>query len=290
MNALGAMSSGTARNQRALRAPDAARPDRPQRTGLLRHEEGHPVTDVFMGAPRLPVRRHVPTDRAQRRTVEMACSLLLDYPADELAEQCTAVRAELATLPAPVAEHLEAFCARAEALGLRGLREHYVETFDQRRRCALYLSYYEQGDTRGRGQAIVAFREIMRAAGFEQAREELADYLPVVLEFAALDDEQGMGEELLETHREGLEVIRAALVDAGSPYAELVEALVATLPEPDERTIAAYQKLISQGPPTELVGLGAGRPSDPSAPLRNPFNGRPVPTGAATEPNSPKEG
>lgn len=253
MNALGAMSSGTARNQRALRAPDAARPDRPQRTGLLRHEEGHPVTDVFMGAPRLPVRRHVPTDRAQRRTVEMACSLLLDYPADELAEQCTAVRAELATLPAPVAEHLEAFCARAEALGLRGLREHYVETFDQRRRCALYLSYYEQGDTRGRGQAIVAFREIMRAAGFEQARE-------------------------------GLEVIRAALVDAGSPYAELVEALVATLPEPDERTIAAYQKLISQGPPTELVGLGAGRPGAPVGGRASAVDGPP------TEPNSPKEG
>ena len=284
MNALGAMFSGTARNQRALRAPDAARPDRPQRTGLLRHEEGHPVTDVFMGAPRLPVRRHVPTDRAQRRTVEMACSLLLDSPADELAEQCTAVRAELATLPAPVAEHLEAFCARAEALGLRGLREHYVETFDQRRRCALYLSYYEQGDTRGRGQAIVAFREIMRAAGFEQAREELADYLPVVLEFAALDDEQGMGEELLETHREGLEVIRAALVDAGSPYAELVEALVATLPEPDERTIAAYQKLISQGPPTELVGLGAGRPGAPVGGRASAVDGPP------TEPNSPKEG
>lgn len=247
------------------------------------------MTEVFMGVPRLPVRRHVPTDRAQRRTVEMACSLLLDYPADELAEQCAAVRAELAALPAQVAEHLAAFCDLAEALGLRPLREHYVATFDQRRRCALYLSYYEQGDTRGRGQAILAFREIMRAAGFEQAREELADYLPVVLEFAALD-EQGMGEELLQTHREGLEVIRAALVSAGSPYVELLEALVAILPEPDERTIAAYHRLISQGPPTELVGLGAGRPSDPSAPLRNPFNGRPVPTGAATEPNSPKEG
>ena len=129
------------------------------------------MTEVFMGVPRLPVRRHVPTDRAQRRTVEMACSLLLDYPADELAEQCTAVRAELATLPAPVAEHLEAFCARAEALGLRGLREHYVETFDQRRRCALYLSYYEQGDTRGRGQAIHAFPQIMRDIATASCRE-----------------------------------------------------------------------------------------------------------------------
>lgn len=247
------------------------------------------MADVFMGAPRMPVAERVPTVREQRRTVEMACSLLLDYPGDALAGQLEAVRAELASLPGPVAGHLEAFCARAEALGLRRLREHYVETFDQRRRCALYLSYYGKGDTRGRGQAIVAFRKIMRAAGFEQAREELADYLPVVLEFAALD-EQGMGEELLETHREGLEVIRAALVDAGSPYAELVEALVTTLPEPDERTIAAYQKLISQGPPTELVGLGAGRPGGPTVPGA-PVGGRASAVdGPPTEPNSPKEG
>ncbi|WP_399553285.1 nitrate reductase molybdenum cofactor assembly chaperone [uncultured Propionibacterium sp.] len=224
----------------------------------------------------------------------MACSLLLDYPADALAEQLGAVRAELASLPAPVAERLEAFCTRAGALGLRALREHYVGTFDQRRRCALYLSYYGQGDTRGRGRAILAFREIMRAAGFEQAREELADYLPVVLEFAALD-EQGMGEELLETHREGLEVIRAALVDSGSPYAELLEALVAILPEPDEATIAAYRRLVAQGPPTELVGLGTGRPGDPAAPhdpLPDPLDGRPMPgPGApANRPGSPKEG
>ncbi|SPF69005.1 Nitrate reductase delta subunit [Propionibacterium ruminifibrarum] len=253
------------------------------------------MSEVFVGAPRMPVRRQVPTGRAQRQTVEMACSLLLDYPSDELAVQIGAVRAELDGLPAPVAGHLEAFCARAEALGLRALREHYVETFDQRRRCALYLSYYAEGDTRGRGQAILAFREIMRAAGFEQQREELTDYLPVVLEFAALD-EQGMGEELLQTHREGLEVIRAALVDAGSPYAELLEALVATLPEPDAATTAAYHKLISQGPPTELVGLSAGPPGGiaaPPGPRPDPLAAPPA-TGAGGVPSEsatfPKEG
>ena len=34
------------------------------------------------------------------------------------------------------------------------------------------------------------------------------------------------------------------------------EALVATLPEPDEETIRGFRRLISQGPPTELVGVG----------------------------------
>ena len=32
--------------------------------------------------------------------------------------------------------------------------------------------------------------------------------------------------------------------------------MVATLPEPDEKTIEGFRKLISQGPPTELVGVG----------------------------------
>jgi len=41
-----------------------------------------------------------------------------------------------------------------------------------------------------------------------------------------------------------------------SPYAPLLDALVATLPEPDEKTIEGFRKLISQGPPTELVGVG----------------------------------
>lgn len=96
----------------------------------------------------------------------------------------------------------------------------------------------------------------MRRAGFEMAREELPDYLPVVLEFCALN-ETASGDELLRANREGLEVIRAALVSASSPYAHLLEALCTTLPPLDADTLARYQELINQGPPTELVGIAA---------------------------------
>ena len=51
-------------------------------------------------------------------------------------------------------------------------------------------------------------------------------------------------------------MIRTALRAADSPYAPLLDALVATLPEPDDKTIEGFRKLISQGPPTELVGVG----------------------------------
>ena len=173
----------------------------------------------------------------------MAVSLLLDYPGDDFETKLNAVEEALADLPEPASASLATFVSYARAAGLRAMQTTYVETFDQRRRCALGLTYYTHGDTRGRGQAILAFKEVLRRAGFEMEREELPDHLPVVLEFAAFDET-------------GTEVIRTALRAADSPYAPLLDALVATLPEPDEKTIEGFRKLISQGPPTELVGVG----------------------------------
>ncbi|MCI1749523.1 MAG: nitrate reductase molybdenum cofactor assembly chaperone [Acidipropionibacterium sp.] len=194
----------------------------------------------------------------------MAAGLLLDYPGDSLSQVIDAVDHDRELMPGPAVAEIMAFCEVARTWGVRRLQEHYVETFDQRRRCALYLSYYSAGDTRGRGAALLGFREIMRRAGFELAREELPDYLPVVLEFCARNEDSGHGQsgheqtggdDLLRANREGLEVIRAALVSASSPYAHLLEALCTTLPPLDAATLARYQALIDQGPPTEMVGL-----------------------------------
>ena len=200
---------------------------------------------TFVGIPRIPTAApETEMDPQDARGVRMAVSVLLDYPGDDFETKLDAVE-----------EALASFVSYARAAGLRTMQTTYVETFDQRRRCALGLTYYTHGDTRGRGQAILAFKEVLRRAGFEMDREELPDHLPVVLEFAAFD-ETGTAEGLLRSNREGIEVIRTALRAADSPYAPLLDALVATLPEPDEKTIEGFRKLISQGPPTELVGVG----------------------------------
>ena len=191
------------------------------------------------------------------RIVRMACSVLLEYPADDLLTAGGPVESVLAALtemPEAAAPEISAFCDAARDMGTRALQEHYVETFDQRRRCALSLTYYSHGDTRMRGQAILAVREVLRRAGFEVLRNELPDHLPVVLEFCARDTD-GTAEELLRANRQGLELIRTALHSAGSPYAHLLDALVLTLPEPDAKTLAAYERLVRQGPPSELVGI-----------------------------------
>lgn len=191
----------------------------------------------------------------QRRVVHMSCALLLDYPDDTYLATVQQVTEESQTLPESIGDALRAFCTQAHARGLRALQVHYVETFDQKRRCALGLSYYTHGDTRGRGQAIIGFREVLRRAGFEQCNDELPDHLPLVLEFSAHDD-SGAADQLLSANREGIEVIRSALHANQSPYAHLLDALILTLAEPTPEVIAAYHQLVSQGPPTELVGIG----------------------------------
>lgn len=128
----------------------------------------------------------------------------------------------------------------------------YVENFDLRRQCTLYLSYYRYGDTRKRGMAMLTYTAAYRAAGFTPADGELPDYLPMVLEFADLDPR---GEKLLRAHRADLELVLRALRDASSPYASVVEAVCACLPGLRRGDVAVVSRLREAGPPAEEVGL-----------------------------------
>lgn len=207
----------------------------------------------------------------QRAVVHMSASLLLDYPEeDRITERLDAVETALGSSAAPpprAAAAIRSFLEAARAMGPRALAEHYVETFDRRRRCCLYLTYYAVGDTRHRGAAILAFKEALAAAGWEMAREELPDYLPAVLELSARSGDE-VAEALLSSHREGIEVLRSALLDAGSPYAGLVEAVSMTLPAVDADTAERIRALVSAGPPTETVGVTDMLPF-PSTPVRH---------------------
>jgi nitrate reductase delta subunit len=202
----------------------------------------------------------------ERRTVHMAASILLDYPEPERRALFERVASAIETLPVEIRDAFEAFLAAASELGQGGLEAHFTAIFDQKRKCCPYLSYYSTGDTRKRGMALVSFIEAYRAAGWEVEDGELPDYLPMVLEFSARSDSP-IARELLAAHREGIEVLRAALESFGSPYAHVVAAVCRSLPEIDDETRARYLRLVNDGPPTELVGvsfLGALAPFTPS--------------------------
>lgn len=228
-----------------------------------------PITDLFKrpGAPKLK-RTHtgevpaqlvapVPVTQEQRRTVAMAVSVLLNYPDPDFMDRVDVVADSLASLPKAIADEINAFLAHAREIGARGLEQEYVETFDQRRRCCLFLSYYAVGDTRQRGMAILAFREQLEAIGFEVDDNELSDHLCVVTEAVGLSEgpahEQAV--ELLASHRDGIEVLRAALERLDSAYAHLVVALCMSLPAVAPEVAQKYVDLIRTGPPAELVGI-----------------------------------
>ena len=187
-------------------------------------------------------------------TTWQVVSLLLDYPTEELVSRRPLLESAVAQLPASVAEPLGRFLAGVGACPLGQLQRDYVETFDVTRRCSLYLTYFAHGDTRKRGLALVQFKQAYRRAGAELDTDELPDHLGVVLEFGATTD-LDVAWRLLLDHRAGIEVLRIALADKGSPWHDVVLALVATLPElqgDDEEQLAA---LVAAGPPSEDVGL-----------------------------------
>ncbi|GAB3595540.1 Nitrate reductase-like protein NarX [Corynebacterium faecale] len=212
--------------------------------------------------------RQIPMQDDQRRIVFMISSLMMDYPDEDFVDKLNVVEGQLDELPLPVAANIVEFLDAARVKGLRWLQEHYVETFDQRRRCSLFLTYYAVGDTRQRGTAILAFRDMLRSLGFESERDELPDHLCVVLEAAALSDPGRFTDatEVLAAHRDGIEVLRSALDNLDSPYRYLVVALCQALPAIDQETADSYMELIRSGPPAEMVGIGTPLPFPTSQP------------------------
>ena len=175
-------------------------------------------------------------------------SVLFQYPDAEL----LAAREEL-ELAATGSTPIGRFLGWQRRTPVGNLQEAYVRTFDFDRRASLYLTYHTHGDRRERGLRLVALKRRFSEAGFPLGGNELPDYLPVLLEFAALAPEQG--EALLNELRAPLELVRSRLHDVESPYADLLDALVTDLPKPTKAQVAAAQRLATEGPPTELVGL-----------------------------------
>ena len=208
----------------------------------------------------------------QLTVIWQSVSLLLDYPDEQTLARAELIRSASLTLPTAIAVSLRSFLEHLESTPLAELQADYVETFDTRRRCNLFLTYFAHGDTRKRGMALLRFKQTYLASGFELDDAELPDHLCVVLEYAATVD-QVRGRDLMLDHRAGLELLRLSLQDMGSPWAPLIDAVTATLPplRGDERD--AVRRLAAEGPPEEDVGLA-------------PFAAPQFSPGAAVEPTT----
>jgi nitrate reductase delta subunit len=192
------------------------------------------------------------TDRDRSRALS-AAALCLDYPDGRLLDQLGLLTEAAAALPAAVGTPLQNFLRHLATTAPGRLATDYVETFDLRRRCCLYLTYYAHGDTRKRGMALLRFTSAYRAAGISLASGELPDHLGVVCAVAARAPQVGL--PLLADHRAGIELLRIALAEAGSRYLDVLDAIRAALPDPAPADLDLALQLARSGPPEEEVGL-----------------------------------
>lgn len=149
--------------------------------------------------------------------------------------------------------HIECFLNWITTTPAIEVASHYVATFDHTSRRALHLTYYRHGDTRARGMALLALKHTYRAAGYEPPPGELPDYLPLMLEFAALAPEGGR--RVLIQCQAGFELLRQALHDSHTPYGLLMDAIRTQLPAMRRRDRDDLRALAHTRTPTENVGL-----------------------------------
>lgn len=183
-----------------------------------------------------------------------AASLLLGYPDRELYAQLPLLQRAAGQLPKAVGAPLGRLVTHLMQTPQHEAERAYVDLFDLRRNCCLYLTYYAFGDTRNRGMALLRFTHEYKRAGHALVSDELPDHLSVVCEFAATGDTQA-GLALLAEHRAGLELIRLALADMGSPYTDAVDVVRGVLPDPAPQDLERALELARTGPPAEEVGL-----------------------------------
>jgi nitrate reductase molybdenum cofactor assembly chaperone NarJ/NarW len=181
-------------------------------------------------------------------------SILLQYPDEHVLARLDDVTAALPAIGSPrVRTSVRHTLTWLETVSATEAAQHYVSTFDHTRRRSLYLTYYRHGDTRGRGMALLALKHAYRCAGHKPPEHELPDFLPLILEFAALVPQSGT--RILIQCQAGLELLRRALYQADSPYGHLITAVCDQLPALPPKYLTELARLTAEGPPTEQVGL-----------------------------------
>ncbi len=181
-------------------------------------------------------------DKIQLSAAYRLISELLLYPEDRDPATIDAAMATLAAAPEVLRKPLEDFLAAP----LAESTEEYVTTLELAPAVSLYLGSHlfdEPKSCRGAGMSgrngyMLELSNIYRHFGVELAGGELADFVPVMVEFLGVSLERGDQDQIglrryfVETmFATGLPTLLSALQKHESPYAHLVDALGVALDE-----------------------------------------------------------
>lgn len=153
-----------------------------------------------------------------------ALSLLLEYPSAELVAHLGEMAERIAASEGwTVDETLEVgkLISHLAQRPLTEVQADYVKTFDLTPEHSLHLTHHLFGDDKNRGPALIDLTEMYKEYGLTLASNELPDYLPLVLEFAAgLDESEAR--TFLSDAAKITAVLAANLEAAGSAYAPVL--------------------------------------------------------------------
>lgn len=156
-----------------------------------------------------------------------ALSVLLDFPDETM--NLAQVHRQLSE--APVFEGKEELLSAVQQMAatpIIELQESYTDLFELNKQLTLYLTYYKLRDSRKRGEVLAQLCVLYEQNGLKIQQAELADYLPLMLEFLSfLSPEEAEAKELsllysiLEdgTH----ELLKEAAEHQQEPYIQLIK-------------------------------------------------------------------
>lgn len=161
-------------------------------------------------------------DERQRVALKLgAC--LLGYPGDPKVQGAWHDRYAFARTCCPQAAAVMDSLMR---YSVSELSRMYVTEFDLSTEASLYLTVHEHGETRERSGALLELAKLMMRFGYLPPDGEIADFLPMLLEFCAVCPEGG--EALVPRLAAAVDKIRHAL-SIESPYQSVLDFLCSVL-------------------------------------------------------------
>jgi nitrate reductase delta subunit len=153
-------------------------------------------------------------------------SVLLEYPDQELIDHLPEIREVVGKshdINAVEKDSVRKVIDHLAGTPLTELQASYVQTFDLTPEHSLHLTHHLFGDDndKNRGPALIDLGELYKDYGVSTVTNELPDFLPLILEFAAgLEGDEAA--VFLSDASKVLGVLADNLTKADSPYAPLL--------------------------------------------------------------------
>lgn len=163
--------------------------------------------------------------RPEDRLLFKVVSILLRFPDKDVIDSLPDLGAALegCSLGAR-AKGCHVFIDYLGAQSLVQLQEEFSRIFDLSPETCLNMTYHRYGESRERGSALAGLTGLYRNAGYEILGSELPDYLPLILEFLSICDEDA-GLKIIKEWADQVEKLAHDLKKNESPYAALLETL-----------------------------------------------------------------